>query len=145
MVKTRGTWLVLPFYALFLTFYLRQLSVTRKIFILLLPLVLVGGAMLSSGMVKQRIYDVGSDIQAYSDGGNRETSVGQRLQIWQASWKLYVDHPWLGIGREGFKPELHEMARRGKYQMPLPTFLIRITGCFSTWHYGERVGLLPGC
>jgi O-antigen ligase len=114
MVKTRGTWLVLPFYALFLTFYLRQLSVTRKIFILLLPLVLVGGAMLSSGMVKQRIYDVGSDIQAYSHGGNRETSVGQRLQIWQASWKLYVDHPWLGIGREGFKPELHEMARRGE-------------------------------
>lgn len=114
MVKTRGTWLVLPFYAVFLILYLKQLSMMRKMLILLLPLVLVGVAMLSSDMVKQRIYDIGDDIQAYSDRSDRETSVGQRLQIWLGSWQLYREHPGFGVGREGFKPELHRLADRGE-------------------------------
>ncbi|AON55887.1 O-antigen ligase family protein [Herbaspirillum seropedicae] len=114
LVKTRGTWLVLPFYAVFFIFYLRQLSMTRKAVILLFPLLLVGVGMLSNAMVRERIVLVGSDIRSFADGTNKETSLGQRFQVWQGSWELFREQPWLGVGRDGFKTGLHRLSDAGK-------------------------------
>ncbi|MGD2105389.1 MAG: O-antigen ligase family protein [Anaerolineae bacterium] len=36
-----------------------------------------------------------------------------RLQLWQASWRMFVDHPWLGVGPDNF---LYQY--RGRYILP---------------------------
>jgi O-antigen ligase len=114
MVKTRGTWLVLPFYAIFFVWYLRDLRWWQRVAIILLPLLMLGAAVHQSSMVRERIYAVQSDLQQYASGANRDTSVGQRLEIWRASWQMFIDHPLLGVGRQQFKPELYRLAAQGQ-------------------------------
>lgn len=36
-----------------------------------------------------------------------------RLQLWQASWRMFTDHPWLGVGPDNF---LYQY--RGRYILP---------------------------
>jgi len=36
-----------------------------------------------------------------------------RLQLWRASWKMFLDHPWLGVGPDNF---LYQY--RGRYILP---------------------------
>ena len=36
-----------------------------------------------------------------------------RLQLWRASWKMFMDHPWLGVGPDNF---LYQY--RGRYILP---------------------------
>lgn len=114
MIKTRGTWLVLPFYAVFFICYLRHLKVWHKLLILALPVLVLAVAMAGSSMVRERIYDVHDNLVAYADGSNRDTSVGQRLEVWRGSWMMFQQYPWLGVGRENFKPELHSLAGQGR-------------------------------
>lgn len=51
----------------------------------------------SSGKWLDRFKLIQSDIAQYQDG-NANTSIGARLQIWQASWIIFTEHPWTGIG-----------------------------------------------
>lgn len=54
----------------------------------------------SSGKWLDRFKLIQSDIAQYQDG-NADTSIGARLQIWQASWIIFTEHPWVGIGGRG--------------------------------------------
>jgi O-antigen ligase len=36
-----------------------------------------------------------------------------RLQLWRASWRMFLDHPWLGVGPDNF---LYQY--RGRYILP---------------------------
>lgn len=52
-----------------------------------------------------------SDVVQYQEG-NANTSIGARLQLWEASWMIFTEHPWTGIG--GRKQVFQEnMARTG--------------------------------
>ncbi|MBP0597667.1 O-antigen ligase family protein [Herbaspirillum sp. LeCh32-8] len=114
MIKTRGTWLALPFFAVFFVWYLRSLKAWQKAAILLIPLVLLGAGAMRSDAVGERLAGVRNDLTAYADGGNRDTSVGQRLEIWRASWLMFREQPLWGVGRQQFKPELYRLAGEGK-------------------------------
>ena len=114
MVKTRGTWLVLPFYAVFFVWYVREMRWWQRIAVILFPIIVLGAAAYESSMVRERIYDVQSDLEQYSRGTNRDTSVGQRLEVWRASWDMFIEHPLAGVGRRQFKPELYRLAAEGR-------------------------------
>ncbi|MDF3822521.1 O-antigen ligase family protein [Leptospira sp. 96542] len=40
---------------------------------------------------------------------NHVTSIGTRIVIWQAAWSIFKDHPFTGIGSDGFKREYLRM------------------------------------
>lgn len=48
----------------------------------------------------RRFQLVQSDVVQYQEG-NANTSVGARLQLWEASWMIFTEHPWTGIGGRG--------------------------------------------
>jgi O-antigen ligase len=52
-------------------------------------------------VVKSRIDVIFHDLAQYADG-NKDTSLGIRLQLWQAAWHLFTEYPVFGVGPEGF-------------------------------------------
>ena len=66
--------------------------------------------------VARRIGEAVSDVQAYLSHNDATTSVGIRLELWKASWRMFLDHPFLGVGRKGFDAALQQLAQQGFLQ-----------------------------
>lgn len=66
--------------------------------------------------VAHRVGEAVSDVQGYLAHNDATTSVGIRLELWKASWRMFQDHPWLGVGRKGFDGALHQLAQQGFLQ-----------------------------
>jgi O-antigen ligase len=66
--------------------------------------------------VAYRIGEAVSDVRGYWQHGDATTSVGIRLELWKASWRMFLDHPWLGVGRKGFDLALQQLAAQGFLQ-----------------------------
>ena len=43
-----------------------------------------------------------------------DTSVGKRLEMWRASWKLFVRHPLLGVGTGDYQDKVAQLIHGGK-------------------------------
>ena len=110
LIKTRGTWLALPFFAIFFAFHFYCLNVWKKIGILLLPIILIGASVVGSSSVRERIWAMHDDIVAYQTKSNVDTSLGQRLEIWKGSLFIFKEHPYTGVGRANFKAQLRMLA-----------------------------------
>jgi O-antigen ligase len=67
--------------------------------------------------VASRVAEAVSDVRLYFNGDDATTSVGIRLELWKASWLMFTEHPWLGVGRDEFYQTLQTLARAGKLQI----------------------------
>lgn len=65
-----------------------------------------------SGTVRERVGEVSSDLTQYTQG-YRDTSVGIRLQLYEAASTLIAEHPVLGLGGDGFRDKMTSMAQKG--------------------------------
>ncbi|MFC5430394.1 O-antigen ligase family protein [Paraburkholderia denitrificans] len=65
-----------------------------------------------SGSVRERVDMVSSDLAQYTRG-ERDTAVGIRLQLYDVAFTLIRQHPVLGLGGEGFRNAMPELARQG--------------------------------
>ncbi len=63
-------------------------------------------------MVHTRIYFIYSDIKYYVDG-YKDTSVGERFQLYIAAFHLFIEHPIFGIGPGQFAHAMPELLARG--------------------------------
>ncbi|MBL4284432.1 O-antigen ligase family protein [Vibrio fluvialis] len=99
LTESRGVWLALSC-ALFVLF-LNKFRFTFKKFILLLLLSSVT-SMLSGSFIEQRIEQTRYEFEQIQKG-NMNTSIGLRLQMWQAAVKLAEGNWLLGLGNEHFE------------------------------------------
>ncbi len=61
-----------------------------------------------------------------------------RLQLWRSSWKMFVDHPWLGVGPDNF---LYQY--RGRYILPTAWQEPHLSHAHNVLlTYATRLGLL---
>jgi O-antigen ligase len=61
-----------------------------------------------------------------------------RLQLWRSSWKMFLDHPWLGVGPDNF---LYQY--RGRYILPSAWQEPHLSHAHSVpLTYATRLGLL---
>ena len=110
---SRGGWLALP---LFLAIGLlggRRRSDWRRLGWI------AGGALVLAALaywllpeIHQRIDLVLSDLRAFR-GGDPDTSVGIRLQLWRAALHLWAQQPWFGLGPGGFGAAMTSMQHAG--------------------------------
>lgn len=114
---SRGGWLALP---LVLWPLLRY---GRPVFgkVLWLGLALFAGVVLLAYFVPAtgvalRVAEAVSDVRGYLDHQDATTSVGIRLELWKASLLMFLEHPWLGVGRDQFDVALHVLAAQGRLQ-----------------------------
>lgn len=113
---SRGGWLALPLLIplVYLVACAQSSKVQQKLLIscALLGCLLVLAYAIPATGVALRIGEAFSDIQRYSQHQDANTSVGIRLELWKASVMMFLDHPWLGVGRDQFQSSLQALAQQ---------------------------------
>lgn len=112
--ETRSSWMLLPVFSVVLLLGLRGWGMRSRAFcaLVLMLLLVAGGAGIWS--YSSRMHEVASDVKEFADEGQRDTSVGIRMQLWQASWLMFREHPFLGVGAMNFRKELAQLRDEGK-------------------------------
>jgi heptosyltransferase-3 len=122
--QTRGAWISIPGLMLIAIFVLRgsRRSLRHQLTWFIAATILLGCLFLTSHTVRDRLLLVKSETADYIAGKSRDTSVGIRIQLWQGSWHLFTEHPFIGIGVNNFKTGMKELARRGVITEEASTF-----------------------
>ncbi|AJZ58777.1 O-Antigen ligase family protein [Paraburkholderia fungorum] len=110
---SRGGWVAIPVVAA-MTLYLRSRGKSRK-WKVLLPLAIVAilaGVYVFSPTARDRVGDLSSDVVQYTHG-NKDTSLGIRLQLYEAAVRIVASHPLLGLGGDGFRDSMQSFANSG--------------------------------
>jgi O-antigen ligase len=112
--QTRSSWMLLPVFGLVILLSRAHWSrKTKCVFVLCAVLVLAAGAAALWHAHDSRMREVASDVESYVQDANRDTSVGIRMQLWHASWLMFLDHPILGSGARNFRANLAELRDQG--------------------------------
>lgn len=62
--------------------------------------------------IRQRLWMIYSDLSQFS-GGNADTSIGIRLQLWKAAVHLIAQNPVFGAGADGFRAAMDGLSASG--------------------------------
>jgi O-antigen ligase len=113
LTGSRGGWIAVPVVAV-LILYVRGRGKSRR-WKVLLPLAIVAilaGIFVFSPAARDRVGDLSSDFMLYKHG-QRDTSLGIRLQLYEAAVKIVKSHPLLGLGAHGFRDSMQSFADAG--------------------------------
>jgi O-antigen ligase len=112
---SRGAWIALPVMLWLLVSHLRwQRSVTRGVRIGLAVVATLGlMGLATTPIVQGRIADAVSDFHRM-ERGDVGSSIGMRLQLWEASWEIFMENPLLGVGRGQLDTGLRSLAEQGR-------------------------------
>ena len=109
----RGGWIEIPLLILLLVISFNRKNVWLKVSVAI-PVV-IGSIWLSylmSHMIHSRIDLIFSDIYSYSHG-NKDTSVGLRLQLYLAALHLFIENPFFGVGPGEFAHSMPSLTASG--------------------------------
>jgi O-antigen ligase len=111
---TRGGWLIVPVFILLLI-YFRGVKFSFRhalssVFLTSLTLAFLYGF---SASFHQRVSDISNDLILLGEG-NKDTSLGVRLQLYFAATDTFMRNPWFGVGPEGFAQEMQPMSEAGQ-------------------------------
>lgn len=82
--------------------------VGKKHFLMsILAAVLITGLFMLSPMVQHRINLIKEEVSLYYHG-QKFTSVGLRLHMWEGSINIFMDNPLIGVGTGGFEKSLKQ-------------------------------------
>lgn len=110
---TRGAWLAVPVFVVLLGSQYQWFADKKRLLVATLAIVISVGALLSTERVQKRLSDVTKDFSMMQQGEDY-TSVGLRLQLWNASRQIFSHHPVYGVGKGHLENELRVMAQRGE-------------------------------
>ena len=68
-------------------------------------------AALSSGFVSKRLSQIETDISQIQQNNSYNTSLGQRIIIWDYAWQKIPESPWLGFGEKKSAEDLAEFSK----------------------------------
>ncbi|MGE4335980.1 MAG: O-antigen ligase family protein [Pigmentiphaga sp.] len=111
--QSRGGWLALPVIIGVLVLIL-NISWRRKAAVVLLTVAGLGTTYMASPMVQDRVILAASELRDFQRGENLESSIGMRMQFWQASWEMFREHPLTGVGSQHINAEFRERVAQGR-------------------------------
>ncbi|MGS0740696.1 O-antigen ligase family protein [Glaciimonas sp. GG7] len=112
LAKTRGSWIAIPFFLIIIFMFFDKIRIRHKLAIFVVTLAMLIGVFSLSSAVQQRVADAKSEIALYVSGTDVDTSVGVRLQLWNAALILFKEHPIVGVGRENYTSGVNELVTR---------------------------------
>ncbi|MFL6671661.1 MAG: O-antigen ligase family protein [Massilia sp.] len=124
LTGTRGGLVALPVAALMFARH-RHLVPGRRVRTLLLGgLALCVSAFFIPVLgMQDRVAEGISDVQAWAGGGNKDTSLGTRLELWTGAGILFRDHPLFGIDPNTLHAQLGRYVQEGRLDpvvLPMP-------------------------
>lgn len=110
---SRGAWLAVPFIMLAWIFLQNHNGkFINTLYALALFTLIMVGSYFSIDVIHQRIDSIYQDLVSFYNG-QRDTSVGIRLQHWIAALHLYKQNPVFGVGSDGFAQSMSAMSEAG--------------------------------
>jgi O-antigen ligase len=73
--------------------------------------------------MQERVAEGISDVRTWSDGGNKNTNIGIRLELWKGAAMLIEEHPLVGIDGNLLHRQLERYVEQGRIDpavLPLP-------------------------
>ncbi|CAB3650417.1 hypothetical protein LMG3458_00035 [Achromobacter deleyi] len=111
--QTRSSWVLLLVFGFVYLVTKRQWSLRVKAsFIAAMIALLAVVAVVSWNSTESRWRGVVTDVTSYAKD-DRDTSVGIRIQLWNASWLMFKESPIVGVGGASFRSELAKMEEKG--------------------------------
>lgn len=110
---SRGGWLAVPVFVVLLGAQYHWFAHKKRLLLTTLAIVVAAGALLSTARVEKRVNAATTDITLLQRG-DESTSVGLRLQLWQASLRLFAHHPVYGVGKGHLERALNDLAQHGE-------------------------------
>ena len=110
---TRGAWLAVPVFVVLLGMQYQWFARRKRLLAATVAIVIAAGALLSTERVQKRLFEVTNDFSMMHQGEDA-TSVGLRLQLWDASRMIFAQHPVFGVGKGHLVDELGLLAKRGE-------------------------------
>lgn len=111
--SARGGWIAIPiFVAIFVIFRTSSKFINKITLVILLfgVIVLVGHFLVDA--IHQRLWTIYSDLSLFL-AGNADTSIGVRMQLWKAALHLITEHPYFGVGADGFGKAMDTLSASG--------------------------------
>lgn len=111
--SARGGWIAIPvFVFVFINFRTNGRMANKVLLAMLLigMLALLGYFLLET--IRQRVWMIYSDLSQFL-GGNADTSIGIRFQLWKAAFHLIAQNPVFGAGADGFRAAMDGMSASG--------------------------------
>ena len=145
---TRGGWLAVPFLIILFFWYMRSLLPQRQKTILAVVVVLFFGLVyvLPQTGVSRQVDRTITSLQQYSDSEitsqSRSSSVGTRLEMWQASWEMFQENPILGIGWGHYQEQAQLQVDQGLRNKSAASFDHPHSEYFSALANGGGVGFV---
>jgi ADP-heptose:LPS heptosyltransferase/O-antigen ligase len=117
---SRGAWLGLLLLTVPVFSYGVRVHGRRFAYAYALALALGASAYFVPGLgIERRLGDAAVELRRYGADGAGMTSIGIRLELWKASLMMIAEHPWLGVGRDGFSAALHALVDQGRMRPSL--------------------------
>jgi len=110
--QSRGVWATVPVFMVLAFSLLRHVPRKIKLWLVALFVVALGLISMFSGIFKERVMAVQTDLQEYASNTDVNTSLGLRLQLWKGSLVLFREHPLVGVGVENYPLALKDLAQR---------------------------------
>jgi O-antigen ligase len=110
---SRGGWLAVPVFVVLLGMQYQWYAHKKRLLITTLAIVIGASALLSTERIQKRLGEVTNDVSMMHQGEDY-TSVGLRLQLWDASRLIFMHHPVYGVGKGRLVDELGLLAKRGE-------------------------------
>lgn len=138
---SRGGWLAVPVVLVLMAFALRPSTFGwKKVVSSVVAVGLMAGVLVTLPPVKSRLAAVGEDITQFEQG-NKDTSVGIRLQLYAAAISMVPQHPVFGLGPNGFADSMQGLAETGQVT-PEAAQLGRGEVHNQLLHYAANYGLV---
>jgi len=116
---SRGGWIALPVLVLLLLWFIRTAIPRSAIIAVTIVLIItaIAAYLIPGTGVARRIDTTVNELEAYRtsaiDSPIRATSVGTRLEMWQAAWSIFQNHPLHGVGWGNYKPNATQLVQKG--------------------------------
>ena len=111
--SARGGWIAIPVLVFVFVHFRSSGRLFNKLLLAMLLIGVVGilGYSLFEP-IRERLSMVDTDLASFS-GGNPDTSIGIRLQLWNAALHLIAQNPVFGVGAAGFASAMDGLSASG--------------------------------
>lgn len=114
LYQSRGAWLAIPVFVIAgCVAFVPRGNRVLKIGAALLVMLAIATLYSSNENIRQRMMMVQSDLVSFESRSDLNTSIGTRLQLWNGSLRLYREHPFIGVGVNGYSKALGKLAEEG--------------------------------
>ena len=101
---SRGGWVAIPFFLMLVIWASsKRMSARAQVLgVAAVSAILCAAYLIPQTGMQDKLEDTFNNINTYlaSDlqDPRRATSIGARFEMWQASWQIFVEHPFVGVG-----------------------------------------------